>query len=333
MHKRLIFFLSMQIMILVPFMFSIGLVDAQDEVLVLEWEQHWPTYGVGGTCNFGTHNFFVGDVDNDGVIELITGGMTYSGDYHNSGELEAPFGIWNWDGENFTLEVYHTWKGILNTIYAADLDADGQTEIITAGRVANSTTSYGSIGIWSWDNKDLVLRSSLEGLSASSIHVGDLDGDGNAEILTSGSIMREDEVLARLSVLRWENEQLFLTNNYEWASDGRASAKSVRVCDLDNDGVVEVIVCGVFWSDRRVAELVRRGKGNYTGHPLENHGKVITAQDSRFAVHLANAVIASQQGRGRPWRRPDLGCAWREGLLSCRPRVERFHPLGPTMAV
>ena len=232
-------------MLLIALWSSIGsTVGAQDEVLVLEWEQHWPTYGVGGTCNFGTHNFFVGDVDDDGVVELITGGMTYSGDYHNAGEVEAPFGIWNWDGENFTLEVYHTWKGVLSTIYAADLDADGKIEIITAGHVANSTTSYASIGIWSWDNKDLGLRSSLEGLSASSIHIGDLDGDGVAEILASGSIIRDDEVLARLSVLRWESEQLFLAKNYEWCAEGSASAKSVHVCDLDNDGVIEVITGG-----------------------------------------------------------------------------------------
>jgi hypothetical protein len=52
-------------------------VYAQDEVLTLEWEQHWPTYGVGGTCNFGTHNFFVGDVDGDGVTEIVTVGCMY----------------------------------------------------------------------------------------------------------------------------------------------------------------------------------------------------------------------------------------------------------------
>ena len=33
---------------------------AESDGLVLEWEQHWETYGVGGACNFGTHNFFVG---------------------------------------------------------------------------------------------------------------------------------------------------------------------------------------------------------------------------------------------------------------------------------
>ena len=32
-----------------------GKTRAQSDGLVLEWEQHWETYGVGGTCNYGTH--------------------------------------------------------------------------------------------------------------------------------------------------------------------------------------------------------------------------------------------------------------------------------------
>ena len=168
----------------------------------MEWEQHWPTYGVGGTCNFGTHNFFVGDVDGDGVVELVTGGMTYSGDYHNASEVEAPFGIWNWDGQNFTLEVYHTWKGLLGTIYAADLDGDGKPEIITGGYASDMTGSSSLIQIWNWNNEDLVLRSSFDGVSASSIHFGDLDGDGIAEIFAVGTIVRNNTAFARLCILR-----------------------------------------------------------------------------------------------------------------------------------
>ena len=83
-------FLLLQIILLFTCLSSLSpAVNAQDDALVLEWEQHWPTYGVGGTCNFGTHNFFVGDVDGDGVVEFVTGGMTYSGDYHDASEVEA----------------------------------------------------------------------------------------------------------------------------------------------------------------------------------------------------------------------------------------------------
>ena len=52
-------------------------INAQSDDFILEWEQHWETFGIGGTCNYGTHNFFLGDVDNDGIEELITGGFMY----------------------------------------------------------------------------------------------------------------------------------------------------------------------------------------------------------------------------------------------------------------
>ena len=243
--NEFILFLLLQVMLIFTFLSSISpTVDAQDEVLVLEWEQHWPTYGVGGTCNFGTHNFFVGDVDGDGVVELVTGGMTYSGDYHDASEVEAPFGIWNWDGQNFTLEVYRTWKGLLRTIYASDLDGDGKPEIITGGYVSNITDSSSLTQIWSWDNEDLVLRSSFEGVSAASIHVGDLDGDGIAEIFAAGTIVRNSTAFARLCILRWDGENISLLKSYEWCTGEDAGAKSVRVSDLDNDGAVEVVTGG-----------------------------------------------------------------------------------------
>lgn len=53
-------------------------VGAQSQSPVLEAEQHWETYGIGGTCIAGTHNFAVADVDDDGFMEMITGGYSYS---------------------------------------------------------------------------------------------------------------------------------------------------------------------------------------------------------------------------------------------------------------
>ena len=52
-------------------------VRAQSGSLTLEAEQHWETYGVGGTCNHGTHNLFIADVDGDNISEIITGGFMY----------------------------------------------------------------------------------------------------------------------------------------------------------------------------------------------------------------------------------------------------------------
>ena len=110
---------------------------AQSDDLILEWEQHWETYGKGGTCNYGTHNFYVGDIDNDEIIELVTGGFQYYNMENGTRiSFQAPLRIWNWDGEKFTCEKSHNWAGSIQSIYAYDLDNDGFSEIITAGTSA-----------------------------------------------------------------------------------------------------------------------------------------------------------------------------------------------------
>ena len=57
---------------------SIGISMAQLDTFVMKVEQHWDTYGVGGTCIPGGHNLAVADVDGDGLSEMITGGFSYS---------------------------------------------------------------------------------------------------------------------------------------------------------------------------------------------------------------------------------------------------------------
>jgi len=127
-HNRALFLLLL-------LLFSVVLFEntfAQSDDLVLEWEQHWETFGKGGSCNYGTSNFYVGDIDNDEIVELVTGGFQYylaeNGTRISS---EAPLRIWNWDGEKFTCEKSHNWIGSIQSIYAYDFDSDGFEEIIT----------------------------------------------------------------------------------------------------------------------------------------------------------------------------------------------------------
>ncbi len=221
-----------------------GKTSAQSDGLVLEWEQHWETYGVGGTCNYGTHNFFIGDVDSDGVIELITGGFMYYMDNGTGLTSEAPLRIWNWNGEVFTLEKSHNWAGSIRSIYAGDSDGDGLIEIITGGRVRNSTGSYVSLRIWSYDGEVLLLKGSYEGISVSSIFISDVDKDGSPEILTAGRTSNNTQASAQLCVWQWDGNSLTLRNSVEWCTLKEAYAYSVYASDLNNDGEIEIISGG-----------------------------------------------------------------------------------------
>lgn len=175
---------------------------AQSNELVLEWEQHWPTYGVGGTCNFGTSNFFVGDVDNDGVMELITGGLTYSKPNYTENELQAPLRIWNWNGGTLALEQSQEWFTDditeIKCVSLGDVNGDGHVEIVTSGGDAvyggfqNGTKpEMAQLRIWSWNGESLNLIQKEdwtigEGTFAWNVANADIDKDGKVEIVTVG---------------------------------------------------------------------------------------------------------------------------------------------------
>ncbi|PVX25375.1 MAG: hypothetical protein CW691_04765 [Candidatus Bathyarchaeum sp.] len=217
---------------------------AESGGMVLEWEQHWETYGVGGCCNFGTHNFFVGDVDDDGVIEMVTGGFMYYIENGTRISSEAPLRIWNWNGENFTCEKSHNWDGTIRAIHAADLNGDGSNEIITGERVTNSTGSYSSLRIWSYDGEILVLKANHEGFSVSSIFVNDVDDDGAPEIITAGRTVNDTFSSAQLCIWKWDGASLELKENVEWGSGDEAYAYSVYAYDLNSDGETEIVTGG-----------------------------------------------------------------------------------------
>jgi hypothetical protein len=240
-HSKCVLFV---LLLIVFFLLLNGEAWAESDGLVLEWEQHWETYCVGGTCNFGTHNFFVGDVDNDGVMEMVTGGLMYQASNNTRTELEAPLRIWNWNGENFTLEKSHNWAGVIGSIYADDSDGDGLTEIITGGATINSTGSQASLRIWSYDGEVLVLKGSHEGISVNSIFVSDVDKDSAPEILTAGRVFNDANYSAQLCVWQWDGNALALIESVEWCAANDSSANSVYAYDLDDDGEIEIITGG-----------------------------------------------------------------------------------------
>jgi hypothetical protein len=227
--------------------FSLGVnwkVGAQSDSFILEVEQHWGTFGVGGTCISGGHNLAVADVDGDGVKEMITGGSSYN--YMPTGSRTpryAPLKIWNWNGQNITLEKGYNWTGNLNCVLASDVDGDGKTEIITAGRLVNSTGSYTSLRIWSWDGKTLVLKGSYEGTTAVSVVTIGVDRDGKPEIITIGSSSSGNQSHTQLSI--WQFDGKSLTLNRSFADDRQnARANSVYAYDLNNDGETEIVTAG-----------------------------------------------------------------------------------------
>src|SRR3972149_1385388 len=167
--KKIACFLIISVFVLVLSLGINSLSRAQSEDYVLEVEQHWETYGIGGTCIPGGHNLAVADVDGDNVLEVITGGFSYLLGNGSRTTSEAPLRIWSWDGQHLILEKSENWDGGIWCVYAGDADGDGKIEILTSGNVAGRTE--GCLRFWTWDGVTLLLRGEYEGSSAASISV------------------------------------------------------------------------------------------------------------------------------------------------------------------
>ena len=234
------------LVIALTFLCSFMLVHAQTGDFNLEVEQNWDTYGVGGTCVYGTNNIFVGDVDGDFDIEILTGGFAY---YPFSDSIpggEAPLKIWTWNGQNVTLKASANWMGNILSLYAADVDGDKTVEIITAGYYRNETGNYTSscLRIWRLKNQELTLTAQHEGTSTRSIYVSDIDQDGTSEIITVGRLLTTSVNREQLSLWRFKDNALSLAGRLDLDIANVTNANSVYANDIDNNGNIEIIVGG-----------------------------------------------------------------------------------------
>ena len=208
----------------------------------LEAEQNWDTYGVGGTCIPGSHNIFVADVDGDNVKEIITGGFAYN--YINGSRSigQAPLRVWTWNGQNITLKASMNWNGSVACLYAADVDGNGEVEILTSGSIRNETgNTTSSLRIWTLNNQRLSLKAHYEGIPINSMFVSDVDNDGTVEIITVG---RSSANSSRLCLWHIQERNLTLNRSFSLEAANVTSANSVYATDLDNDGNVEIVIGG-----------------------------------------------------------------------------------------
>ena len=254
-------------------------VSGQSNDFVLNVEKHWDTYGAGGTCISGTHNSAISDFDNDGLSEIATGGYSYGMVDGNRTSLGGPLRIWSWNGEDLTLEKSENWPGSITCVYAGDADQDGRIEIITAGSVVNGSRIVSAVRFWNWNGQNLTLRGSYEGISVSSVFVGDIDSDGSPETVGVGRAYNTSQLAAQLSVWNWDGISFNLKATAQWHPDNEiARASSVSAGDLNGDGAVEIATCG------------------YTGNVTDSSGELRVWQSNGNTLSLQ----ASQE-----WRKVD----------------------------
>jgi len=175
-----------------------------------------------GLVGVGRSSVAWGDYDNDGDLDILVTGNPGSGPYIAS--------VYRNDEGNF-VNINAGLTGIDNSSVAwGDYDNDGDLDILATGR------SSGSTATWLYRNDNGAFYAVSAGLPAigsyGSVAWGDVDGDGDLDMLISGNYMTK---LFRNQNGVFENMNVLLP---------AVSNSFVTIGDYDNDGDQDLFIMG-----------------------------------------------------------------------------------------
>jgi hypothetical protein len=136
-------------------------------------------------------------------------------------------------------------------VYAADVDRDGDTDVLSASNSDNKIAWYENNGSQSFTAHTITTAAN----SAASVYATDVDGDGDTDVLSASS---GDDKIAW-----YENNgsQNFTAHILTTAVD---AALSVYAADVDGDGDTDILSAS--YSDKKIAWYENNGSENFTQH-------------------------------------------------------------------
>lgn len=139
------------------------------------------------------------------------------------------------------------------SVFAADVDGDGDTDAVSAAWTSNTIEWYENDGEQNFTAHTVTTSAG----AATSVWAEDVDGDGDMDLLSSAW---NDDTIAW-----YENDgnENFTTHTINSTAD---SATSVRTADIDGDGDIDVL--STSFSDNTIAWYENDGEENFTIHTI-----------------------------------------------------------------
>ena len=171
----------------------------------------------------------VADVDNDGDLDVIASSGTGSDDllwWINDG---SP------DGAGWTEVVIEATCDACASVYAVDMDADGDIDVVTVSNDDNDVLWYKNDGSPTGANSFTKYTIDGDFSGAVAVYVSDMDNDGDVDVIAAAETGDD--------VSWWANDGTPSNDNWtETIIDGDFDgARSVHVADMDGDGWMDVI--------------------------------------------------------------------------------------------
>ncbi|UCC31120.1 MAG: IPTL-CTERM sorting domain-containing protein, partial [Phycisphaerales bacterium] len=136
------------------------------------------TERVISTAADGARSVFATDLDGDGDTDVLS--ASYEGDkiaWYESNGGSPP---------SFTERVISTAADGANSVFATDLDGDGNTDVLSASAVDDKIAWYESDGGLPPSFTERVISTAADG--AASVFATDVDGDGDTDVLSASTV-------------------------------------------------------------------------------------------------------------------------------------------------
>jgi hypothetical protein len=198
----------------------------------------------------GASAVYAADVNGDGFTDVISASF----DDNKIAWHENLDGLGNFG----TQQVISLSEAGAISVYGADIDGDGDMDVISASFTDNTISWYENTdGLGNFSSQQII-NNNLDGLM--SIYAGDIDSDGDIDILSAS---RFDNKIAWYENINGQGsfgtQRLISTAAY--------GARSVYADDIDGDGDLDVLSANS-WDDKVAWYRNTDGQGNFGGQQL-----------------------------------------------------------------
>ena len=213
----------------------------------------------------GAQSVFAADMDGDGDMDIVSASSTDDtiAWYENNGAADP-----TWAASDIATSA----DGALS-VFAADMDGDGDMDIVSASHTDDTIAWYENNGAAdpTWAAADIATSAD----AASSVFAADMDGDGDMDILSASS---NDDTIAW-----YENNG---AADPSWAAADIATsadgAQSVFAADMDGDGDMDIVSASA--SDDTIAWYENNGAAD----PSWAAADIATSADGAQSVFAAD---------------------------------------------
>ena len=240
----------------------------------------------------GANSVFAADMDGDGDMDIVSSSANDNtiAWYENDGNANP-----TWAAADIA-----TSANSARSVFVADMDGDGDMDILSASYNDNTIAWYENNGDANpnWAAADIA----TDAAGALSVYAADMDGDGDMDIVSASY---NDNTIAW-----YENDG---NTDPTWAaadiSTSAADASSVFAADMDGDGDMDIVSAD--FSDNTIAWYENNGDAN----PTWTAANIVTSANAPHSVFVADIdgdgdmdIVSADSG--------DNTIAWYESVIT-----------------